>query len=170
MPGNTTTLDELNAGDRERFVTALGWVFEDSPWVAERAWTRRPFARVDDLHAAMTSEVAAATPDEQLALLRAHPDLGARAKMSRASTGEQAGAGLDRLSDDESERLQRLNTAYRQKFGYPFLFAVTGRTPQDILDALTRRLPADPTEEFAEALRQVYRIARIRLDAIVRGS
>ena len=168
MPASTTTLHELNACDRARFVAALGWIFEDSPWVAERAWQRRPFAHVDDLHAAMTSEVAAATRDEQLALLRAHPDLGARAQMSRASTGEQAGAGLDRLSDEEFERLQQLNAAYRQKFGYPFLFAVTGRTTQHILDALTRRLPADPAEEFAEALRQVYRIARVRLDATIR--
>jgi 2-oxo-4-hydroxy-4-carboxy-5-ureidoimidazoline decarboxylase len=114
--------------------------------------------------------VATATPDEQLALLRAHPDLGARARMSRASTGEQAGAGLNRLSDEQFERLQRLNAAYREKFGYPFLFAVTGRTTQDILDALTRRLAASTAEEFAEALRQVYRIARIRLDATIRGS
>ena len=168
MPGSTATLDELNACDRAHFVAALGWIFEDSPWVAERAWQRRPFRHVDDLHAAMTSAVAAATPDEQVALLRAHPDLGARARMSRASIGDQAGVGLDRLSDDEFDRLQRLNAAYRQKFGYPFLFAVTGRTTQDILDALTRRLPADPAEEFSEALRQVYRIARIRLAATVR--
>jgi 2-oxo-4-hydroxy-4-carboxy-5-ureidoimidazoline decarboxylase len=170
LPGSTTSLAELNACERARFVAALGWIFEDSPWVAERAWARRPFADVDDLHAAMTAEVATATPDEQLALLRAHPDLGARARMSRASTGEQAGAGLNRLSDEQFERLQRLNAAYREKFGYPFLFAVTGRTTQDILDALTRRLAASAAEEFAEALRQVYRIARIRLDATIRGS
>jgi 2-oxo-4-hydroxy-4-carboxy-5-ureidoimidazoline decarboxylase len=168
LPNSATTLEQLNAFDRERFVAALGWIFEDSPWVAERAWERRPFARLDDLHAAMTREVAAATPDEQLALLRAHPDLGARARMSRASTSEQAGAGLDRLGDEDFERLQRLNAAYREKFGYPFLLAVTGRTTHQILDALTRRLPADPQEEFAEALREVYRIARVRLDAIIR--
>jgi 2-oxo-4-hydroxy-4-carboxy-5-ureidoimidazoline decarboxylase len=163
-----TTVDELNTGSGEQFVAALGCIFEDSPWVAERAWARRPFTALEDLHAAMTSVVAGATFDEQLALLRAHPDLGARARMSRASTGEQAGAGLDRISDEELERLQRLNAAYREKFGYPFLLAVTGRTPPQILDALEERLHADPREEFAEALRQVYRIARIRLDAIVR--
>ena len=149
-------------------MAALGWIFEDSPWVAERAWARRPFANIDELHDAMTSAVAAATFDAQLALLRAHPDLGARARMSRASTTEQAAAGLDRLSDDEFERLQRLNAAYREKFGYPFLLAVTGRTTRQVLDALAERLQADPREEFAEALRQVYRIARIRLDATIR--
>jgi 2-oxo-4-hydroxy-4-carboxy-5-ureidoimidazoline decarboxylase len=168
LPDSRTTIDELNTCGRARFVEALGWIFEDSPWVAERAWTRRPFAGLDELHAAMASEVAGAAVDEQVALLRAHPDLGARARMSRASTGEQAGAGLDRLSDEELERLLRLNAAYREKFGYPFLLAVTGRTPPQILDALAERLHADPREEFAEALRQVYRIARIRLEAIIR--
>ncbi len=116
----------------------------------------------------MVGEVAGATLDEQRALLCAHPDLGTRAQMSRASSNEQAGAGLDRLCQEEFDRLQRLNAAYREKFGYPFLFAVTGRTTQQMLDALARRLAADPQEEFAEALRQVYHIARIRLEAIIR--
>ncbi len=168
MPNSRATIDELNSGDRARFVDALGWVFEDSPWVADRAWARRPFAGLDDLHAALTAVVSGATSDEQLALLRAHPDLGARARMSRASAGEQAGAGLDRLDDEQFERLQRLNAAYREKFGYPFLFAVTGRTTHQILDALAQRLTSDPGEELAEALRQVSRIARIRLEATIR--
>ncbi len=104
----------------------LGWVFEDSPWVAERAWAQRPFASREELHAAMTAEVECATHDEQLALLRAHPDLGARASMSAASAGEQAGAGLDRLTPEEFETLQQFNAAYREKFGFPFLYAVKG--------------------------------------------
>ena len=91
-------MPQLDALDNEPFVAAVGWVFEHSPWVAERAWPRRPFASVDALHAAMAGIVARATREEQLALLRAHPDLGARARMSDASTGEQAGAGLDRLT------------------------------------------------------------------------
>jgi 2-oxo-4-hydroxy-4-carboxy-5-ureidoimidazoline decarboxylase len=168
LPNSPTTIEELNTCGRARFVDALGWIFEDSPWVAERAMARRPFTGLDDVHAAMASEVAGATFDEQVGLLRAHPDLGARARMSRASSGEQAGAGLDRITDEELERLQRLNAAYREKFGYPFLLAVTGRTPSQILHALAERLHADPREEFAEALRQVYRIARIRLEAIIR--
>ena len=113
------TLADLNACDRDAFVDALGWVFEHSPWVAERAWRRRPFASLDELHGAMVAEVSAARPDEQLALLRAHPDLGARARMSDASIGEQAGAGLDRLTPDEFERLQRLNAAYREQVRLP---------------------------------------------------
>jgi len=158
------TLGELNASGRDAFVDALGWVFEHSPWVAARAWQRRPFSNLDALHAAMAAEVAAATHDEQAALLRAHPDLGARARMSDASVGEQAGAGLDRLTALEFDRLQRLNTAYRERFGFPFLFAVKGSTKHQILDALEQRLARGRDEEFAEALRQVYRIARFRLE------
>jgi 2-oxo-4-hydroxy-4-carboxy-5-ureidoimidazoline decarboxylase len=167
LPNSRTTIAALNASDRTRFVDALGWIFEDSPWVAERAWQRRPFAGVDDLHAAMTSELARASVDEQLALLRAHPDLGTRARMSQASTGEQAGAGLAALTGEALDRLQHLNTAYREKFGYPFLLAVKGRTTHQILDALEQRLPREPREEFAEALRQVERIARFRLEETV---
>jgi 2-oxo-4-hydroxy-4-carboxy-5-ureidoimidazoline decarboxylase len=162
------TVAELNALDRERFVDALGWVFEHSPWVAARAWERRPFRDIDGLHSAMTAEVSAATRDEQVRLLRAHPDLGARARMSDASVGEQAGAGLDRLTAVEFERLQRLNTAYRDRFGFPFLFAVKGSTKDQILDALEERLGRAGDEEFAEGLRQVYRIARFRLEDILR--
>jgi 2-oxo-4-hydroxy-4-carboxy-5-ureidoimidazoline decarboxylase len=159
------TIAELNASDRAAFVDALGWVFEDSAWVAERAWTRRPFASIDDLHEAMVDIVQQATASEQLALLRAHPDLGTRARISDASTGEQRGAGLDRLTPDEYERLQRLNDEYRRKFGFPFLFAVKGSTKEDVLSALEARVRRSRDEELAEAFSQVYRIARFRLDA-----
>jgi 2-oxo-4-hydroxy-4-carboxy-5-ureidoimidazoline decarboxylase len=163
-----TTLAELNATDCSAFVGAIGWAFEDSPWVAERAWGKRPFATLDALHAAMTSVVSAASREEQLALLRAHPDLGAvRLRpdgISQASQREQAGAGLDALTGDELERLGALNAAYREKFGFPFLYAVKGSTMQDVLNAIERRLPSTRDAEEQEALRQVYRIARFRLE------
>jgi len=165
-----TSLAQLNACDRAPFVDALGWIFEDSPWVAERAWARRPFESVDDLHAAMTGVVQEATEAEQLALLRAHPDLGTRARISDASTGEQRGAGLDRLTADEFERLQRLNDRYRRTFGFPFLFAVKGSTKHDVLAALDARSRRSRDEELAEALRQVYKIARFRLEEIGLGA
>jgi len=161
------TLAELNAADRTAFVSALGWIFEESPWVAERVWDQQPFASVADLHAAMIGAVAAARRDEQLALLRAHPDLGARARMSDASVGEQAGAGLDRLSSADFNQLQALNRVYREKFGFPFLYAVKGSTAHDIIAALERRLDADHDVEFDEALRQVARIASFRLGDLV---
>jgi 2-oxo-4-hydroxy-4-carboxy-5-ureidoimidazoline decarboxylase len=161
------TLAELGGLPRVQFVAALGFVFEDSPWVADRAWMCRPFATLKSLHAAMTAEVEHAARDEQLALLRAHPDLGARARMSGASVGEQSGAGLDRLAPDEYEKLRSSNEAYRRKFGFPFLFAVKGATKHDILISLEQRLNATADQEFQRALQQVYRIAWFRLEALV---
>jgi len=177
------TLAELNAIDRSAFGRALGWIFEDSPWVAERASETRPFTTLDALHDAMTSVVTAASAEEQLALLRAHPDLGVRLtalgtpagsvrlqadqQMSAASQREQAGAGLDALTHDELERLLKLNAAYREKFGFPFVYAVKGSTKHDILNALERRLPSTRDAERQEALRQVYRIARFRLEEMI---
>jgi 2-oxo-4-hydroxy-4-carboxy-5-ureidoimidazoline decarboxylase len=161
------TLDELNACDRADFVSRVGWVFEHSPWVAERAWARKPFQSLDELHAEMTAQMAAATPEEQLSLLRAHPDLGARIEMSDASTNEQAGAGLDTLTSEEFQRLRRLNAGYRDKFGFPFLYAVKGSTKHDILKAIEARLPSGREHELAEALGQVARIARFRLEELI---
>lgn len=161
------TLDELNGRDRGAFVDAIGGAFEQSPWVAERAWDHRPFATLDALHDAMTAVVATASIDEQLSLLRAHPDLGARMEMSDVSQREQASAGLDALNDVDRERLRSLNMAYREKFGFPFLYAVKGSTLRDIHDALERRLSSSGAAEHQEALRQVYRIARFRLHEMV---
>ena len=158
------TLEELNRMDRQAFTAALGWIFENSPWVAERSWARRPFGSVATLREAMVREVQSADPSEQIALARAHPDLGARARMSDASVGEQAGAGLDRLTPAEFESLQRLNGDYREKFGFPFIYAVKGSTKHDILRALEDRLAGDPPAEHATALAQIYRIAQFRLE------
>ncbi len=112
----------------------------------------------------MVQQVEAASKEKQLALLRAHPDLGTRARVTAASGAEQAGAGLDHLTPPEFERLQRLNAEYRDKFGFPFIFAVKGSTKHDILRALEQRLEEDPEQEFREALRQVFRIARFRIE------
>ena len=161
------TFDELNSKDRSGFVGAIGWVFEGSPWVAERAWDKRPFATLDALHDALSSVVASAELSEQVWLLRAHPELGARASMSGTSSREQTSAGLDALTRGDLERLQSLNAAYREKFGFPFLLAVTGCTAQDVLNAIERRLTSPRDEEHREALRQVYRIARFRLEGMI---
>jgi 2-oxo-4-hydroxy-4-carboxy-5-ureidoimidazoline decarboxylase len=161
------TLDDLNACDDDRFVAAVGWVFEHSPWVAEQVAHERPFASIERLHAAMTGAVANSDRERQLSLLRAHPDLGTRARMSDASTGEQAGVGIHSLTRDELDRLRDLNALYRETFGFPFLYAVKGSTAHDILAALERRVTATTTDEFDEALRQVYRIAEFRLQELI---
>ncbi|HLI26325.1 MAG TPA: 2-oxo-4-hydroxy-4-carboxy-5-ureidoimidazoline decarboxylase [Chloroflexota bacterium] len=164
------TLAELNALDQAGFVAALGWVFEGSPWVAERAWAARPFASRDALHAALVAVVQAARPEEQLALIRAHPDLGTRlgrATLSAASVAEQAGAGLDRLSDAEFARFQDLNARYRERFGFPFIIAVRHHTRASILAAFEARLQHDAATERATALAEIAEIARLRLaDAV----
>jgi 2-oxo-4-hydroxy-4-carboxy-5-ureidoimidazoline decarboxylase len=161
------TLAELNLLDRASFVEAVGRIFEDSPWVAERAFDARPFASLDALHAAMMEQVEGATFAETLALLKAHPDLGTRARLSPASAEEQAGAGLDSLTPSEFEQLHRLNAAYRSRFGFPFLLAVKGSTKHDVLRALQTRMESTPEDEHREALRQVYRIARFRLEDLI---
>jgi OHCU decarboxylase len=160
------TLDAINALDQESFVLALGWLFEHSPWIAERAWRARPFSSVESLHAVMVSVVRMAASEEQLALICAHPDLGARAKMTDASAGEQAGAGLDQLTSREFNLLQSLNSAYRLKFGFPFIYAVKGAGKHDILRALELRLTSDAASECQTALEQIGRIAWFRLSSI----
>jgi len=161
------TISQLNALGVNDFAEQVGWVFEHSSWVARRTWKHRPFASLDDLHTRMTGEVACASTVEKLALLRAHPDLGTRAKVSASSAKEQAGAGLDQMSPVEFARLHQLNEAYKEKFGFPFLYAVKGSSKLRIMQSLEARLQSTPEEEFQEALRQVYRIACFRLEEII---
>lgn len=162
------TIEALNHLDRGAFTEALGWVFEHSTWVAERAWEYRPFTNLGALHEAMSQQVLSASRDEQLLLLRAHPDLGERAAMSSASSTEQSGAGLNQLTTEEFSRLQSANTAYKDKFGFPFLYAVKGSTKWEILSAVEARLQLDWDSEFHTALQQVLRIAGFRLQDLIR--
>jgi OHCU decarboxylase len=158
------TLSGVNGLDCKDFVWALGWVFEDSPWVAERAWVSRPFATVKALHEAMVDVVRHASREEQLAMLCAHPDLGTRARVSAASEGEQKGAGLDSLTESEFAGLQQYNQQYREKFGFPFIYAVKGSGKGDVLLALTLRCEGQYEDELHQALWEVGRIAWFRLE------
>ena len=167
------TLPHVNRMSALRFRRALGGVFEHSPWVAERARAARPFASVEALHAAMVRVAREASREEQLALLRAHPDLAGRAaragNLSAASLTEQSGAGLDRLTDEEYERFGRLNAGYGEKFGFPFIVAVRQQDKTAILAAFERRLGNTAGEEIEAALAQVFAIARFRLDGLVKA-
>lgn len=160
----------LGAPSKTDFVVALGDTFENSPWVAERAFEKRPFASFDALHRAMCEVVAAADRDAQLALIRAHPDLAGKAalagELTVASSSEQAGAGLDRLTKDEYRRFHALNDAYRARFGFPFVLAVKGHTKTSILAAFETRLTHSPDAERRAALAEIYQIARFRLEAL----
>jgi 2-oxo-4-hydroxy-4-carboxy-5-ureidoimidazoline decarboxylase len=165
------TLDELGLADEATFVNALGFIFEDSPWVAARVWPLRPFANLAALHAAMCAVVAAAPADEQLALIRAHPDLVGRAArgatLSAASAGEQAGAGLDRLDPEEAAMFASLNAAYTARFGFPFVICVRENEKDAIVAGLRRRALNNRATEIATALGEIEKIARLRLTGLL---
>lgn len=158
-------LSELNGLDRDDFVEALGDVVEASPWVAEEAANQRPFRTRAALHRAFCDALEAAVKGAQLAVLRAHPDLGAKLDaLGEASKGEQRSAGLDQLTPAQREQLRELNDAYRVKFGFPFIFAVKGADHARVLAAFEARLPNDLDTEFAAALGEVETIVANRLD------
>jgi 2-oxo-4-hydroxy-4-carboxy-5-ureidoimidazoline decarboxylase len=169
--GFTLTLGELNRADRAAFVAALGGVFEHSPWVAEKACDSRPFARVTDLHAAMVDAMMHADATRQLALIRAHPELAGKAavrgELTAASSAEQASAGLTACSPEEYAKLHSLNARYNAKFGFPFILAVRGYDRQGIIAAFERRVERSVDDERAENLRQIARIAALRLQALI---
>ncbi len=167
-PDNLRSLS--NAG-RVHFVAVLGGIFERSPWVAEQAWNARPFASIDALHAAMVDAVRAANATVQLALICAHPELAgkeaAAGTLTQDSLAEQAGAGLDRCTAEELDRLRQLNHAYREKFGFPFVMAVKHRSRRDILAALALRTGHGRDEEFTACLAEIGMIGRLRLNALL---
>jgi OHCU decarboxylase len=171
---STWTLQSLNAMDASDFVEALAGVFEHSPWVAAAVTGDRPFADRTALHRAMCEALQAAGEDAQLALINAHPELAGRAalagELTDASTREQRGAGLDRCTAEEYADIQALNASYRERFGFPFIIAVRDHTRQGIIAALRERLCNDPDEEKREALRQIERIAGLRLAELVDSS
>ena len=162
---------ELDRLSRADFVEKLGSIFEHSPWVAEGVADARPFGTIEELHAAMVAVVMAAGPERQLALLQAHPELAgklARAGgLTRASAGEQASVGLDKLDEAEIARFDRANAIYRERFGFPFIIAVKAqRDRRAILDAIETRVGHDRSTELATALAEVAKIARFRLEAL----
>lgn len=161
------TLDTVNNMDAAAFRSALGGVFEHSPWIAERAWAAQPFASVEDLRAAMAAEVQGVTDDEKLTLIKAHPELAGRAARSGTMTAfslkERSGARLDQMTPAEFERFDRLNAAYRARFGFPFIIAARDHDRPSILAAFEARLRNTPQAEVAEAVRNILRIAVLRL-------
>ena len=161
------TIDEINGLTHEDFIQRVGWVCEYSPWVSERAWKSRPFDSLSALHSALVHEITGASEDEKLSLLKAHPDLGTKAKIAEASRNEQASAGLDQLTPEEFTELRSLNEAYKQCFGFPFLFAVKGSNKHEILASLRFRIHRTREMEFDEALGQIANIIRFRLETIV---
>lgn len=158
------TIDEINAMSPQAFIAAFGDVAEHSPWVAREAQAYRPFRNRDEMALHFERALKGANRDAQLALIRAHPDLATKAKLTEDSSREQAGAGLTSLTADEFARFTDLNSRYRQRFGFPFIFAVKGATKHMILDSFTERVSNTPEQEFAMAITQVCRIFRFRIE------
>ncbi len=177
FPPPANARDVLTELSIAKFVERYGGIFEHSPWVAERAFELElgpAHTTAVGLHSAMCRAFRAGTDAERLVVLRAHPDLAGKLAQSKrltaASQSEQSSAGLDALTDAERSQFEALNARYVQKFDFPFIIAVRGLSKGDILQAFERRIGHDPTAEFAEACRQVERIALLRLREILPSS
>ncbi len=165
------TLSDLNACSRDDFVAVLANVFEYSPWIAEHGASARPFAGVKQLFDAMKAALDRAPSELRLALIKAHPDLANKtqraAGLTAESSAEQNSAGLDRLSDAEYVAFERLNNAYRAKFGFPYIVCVRRHTRDSILRDFERRLPNDAKTEMQASIDEICRIAALRVDQLV---
>jgi 2-oxo-4-hydroxy-4-carboxy-5-ureidoimidazoline decarboxylase len=174
MSTGPISLDALNAAPKDDFVHHLGEIFEHAPWVADCASAARPFATVAALHDAMMQCVGQAPLAVRLEFLRGHPDLAGKAAragtMAAASVSEQAGLGLDRLSDAEFAEFQRLNAAYSEKFGIPFIVCVRRQTRDAVLAGFRRRLDNSYDAELEAAIEEIGHITRLRLADAVDGA
>lgn len=167
------TLGQLNSISRDEFVRIVGPLFEHSPWIAEATWSKRPFASVEALHAALCETVRGAGEEKQLALIRAHPDLVGKlalaGQLTKESTSEQASAGLDKLSPEEVELFQRNNAAYKAKFGFPFIICARLNKKEAILNGFKARLRNSREQEIATALTEIFKIAELRLRDLIQS-
>ena len=161
------TLSQLNSLSRDEFVRGVGPVFEHSPWIAEVTWPQRPFANVEELHRALCQTVTDASESQQLALIRAHPDLVGKlaleGQLTKESTGEQASAGLGNLTPEEVALFQQNNTAYKSKFGFPFVICARLNKKEAILNGFKVRLHNSSAQEIQAALVEIFKIAELRL-------
>jgi|ERR1043166_5906239 len=160
-------VEELNSLKREDFTDCLAPVFEHSEWIAARAANKRPFADRAELYAALCETVMKASDGEKIALIRAHPDLVGRAALTRESESEQAAAGLENLSPDDIARFQEYNSRYRERFGFPFVICARLNKKDAILDAFPIRLQHSREQEIETALREIFKIAELRLKDLV---
>lgn len=161
------SLDELNRATPGEFSRAFGPVYEHSPWVAERAYARRPFGSPLDIQLALYGAVQSASDTEKLALIRAHPELAGKeareGTLTHESAREQAAAGLGALSAEDAAELRRLNAAYLDAFGFPFVICARLNRKDAIFGTLRARLANTREQEMANAIAQIGEIARLRL-------
>jgi OHCU decarboxylase len=161
-------LADLNVASREEFTGIVAPVFEHSPWIAARTAAQRPFRTVWELHAALCETVHRATPEEQLSLIRAHPDLVGQATLTDESAAEQTSAGLRDLSPDERTQFAEFNRRYHERFGFPFVICARSNRKDAIMAAFPERLKNSPEQEKAAALAEIFKIAELRLNDLVK--
>ena len=164
-------LTEINRLLLADFVRIIGPVFENSPWIAAATWAQNPFANVERLHEALCATAKNSGVEKQFALIRAHPDLVGKlalvGALTRESTGEQAGAGLAKLSPDEVALFQKNNAAYQKKFGFPFIICARLNKKEAILAGFQLRLQHSQAEEIQTALGEIFKIAGLRLRDLI---
>ena len=167
MNSHKTSFNELNQLDQKSFGQLLDGIYEHSPWIVQKAFSDRPFKDLDDLASALQKIVLNASIEDQLSLIRAHPELAGKAAIKKElttdSNREQSGAGLDQCSPEEFEKLNFLNTTYNAKFGFPFILAVKGHNRNSIIEAFSQRLNNNYEVEFRECIDQIGLIAKFRL-------
>ncbi len=171
MSTTPIALAEVNDLSRAEFVAALGPLFEGSPWIAAAAWPARPFASIDQLHEALCATMYAAPAERLVELIQAHPDLAGKAaiagELTAESAREQSSAGLSRLAPEQFATFTRLNQAYRERFGFPFVICAREHSATNILEHFATRLEHPRDQEIATALGEIAKIARLRLlDAV----
>ncbi|MGM7724662.1 2-oxo-4-hydroxy-4-carboxy-5-ureidoimidazoline decarboxylase [Metabacillus sp. Hm71] len=157
------TIDTLNNTSYAQFIEIIGGIFEHSPWIAEKAEKAKPFSSLEHLFQEMVNIVENSSANEKLTLIKAHPNLGERVSMTTNSINEQKGAGLQDLTPDEYEKFINSNKRYMDKFGFPFILAVRGKNKQQIYEALESRINQEKDTEFQTALKEIYKIAWLRL-------
>ena len=162
------SLDKVNNLSKSDFISVFGNVFEKTKWIAERAYDSKPYNNFEELFAKMIEIFENSNNKNHLKILRAHPDLTVKEKLTKDSQNEQANASLNECSDKEFKEFKKLNKKYKKKFGFPFIIAVKGKNKNEILNKFKKRVLNNIDIEFKEAKKQVKKIATFRLSEIIK--
>jgi len=164
-----STIDKINKSSQSEFIKIFDNIFEKAKWIAEKLYTQKPFSDFEELSSKILNIFETATKEKQLKILNSHPDLADKTKIGSLTTEsreEQSNAGLDQCSEEEFIEFKNLNEKYKKKFGFPFIYAVKGKSKMEILSNFRRRISYDINDEFIEAKKQVKKIASLRLNEI----
>ena len=164
-----STIDKINKSSQSEFIKIFDNIFEKAKWIAEKLYNQKPFSDFEELSSKILNIFETATKEKQLKILNSHPDLADKTKIASLTTEsreEQSNAGLDQCSEEEFIEFKNLNEKYKKKFGFPFIYAVKGKSKMEILSNFRRRISYDIKDEFIEAKKQVKKIASLRLNEI----